>query len=168
MNRVGIALGSNLGDRRELLCSAREYLKEMNLAGEPFLQSSLYSTEPLGCPDGSQPYLNAVVELMWAGTAEDLLLHCQWIERELGRVRTHVRCEPRTADVDLIYVGDKIIHSPHLIVPHPRAHLRKFVLKPLSDIRPDLVLPGQKQTVQELLESLDSDEPDPFLYQTEW
>ena len=83
----------------------------------------------------------------------------QGIERALGRIRSGIRCEPRTADVDIIYVGDMVVNDPpRLILPHPRAHLRKFVLKPLSDIRPELILPRQHKTVACLLAELDTDE----------
>ena len=133
MKRAGIALGSNLGDKNSLMVQARDHLLQMSLSDDPFLQSSLYATSPQGCPHGADDYLNAVVEFTWPGTVEELLVHCQGIERALGRIRSGIRCEPRTADVDIIYVGDMVVNDPpRLILPHPRAHLRKFVLKPLS------------------------------------
>ncbi len=169
MKRAGIALGSNLGDKNSLMIQARDYLRRMNLEGEPFYQSALYATSPQGCPHGSDDYLNAVVEISWVGTVENLLVHCQDIERSLGRVRSGVRCEPRTADVDIIYVDDMVINNPpRLLIPHPRAHRRKFVLKPLADIKPDLVLPGQVKTVAELLSELDTDEEEPILVSENW
>lgn len=169
MKRAGIALGSNLGDKNSLIVKARDYLARMALSDEPFLQSALYATSPLGCPHGSGDYLNAVVEFTWPGTVEELLVHCQGIERALGRVRSGIRCEPRTADVDIIYVGELVINDPpRLILPHPRAHLRKFVLKPLSDIRPDLVLPLQQKTVARLLAELDTEETDPLPVSELW
>lgn len=113
--------------------------------------------------------MNAVVEFTWPGTVEELLVHCQGIERVLGRIRSGIRCEPRTADVDIIYVGDMVVNDPpRLILPHPRAHLRKFVLKPLSDIRPELILPRQHKTVACLLAELDTDEADPLLVSERW
>lgn len=169
MKRAGIALGSNLGDKNSLIVKARDHLAQMALSDDPFLQSSLYATSPLGCPHGSDDYLNAVVEFTWAGTVEELLVHCQGIERALGRVRSGIRCEPRTADVDINYVGGLVINDPpRLILPHPRAHLRKFVLKPLSDIRPDLVLPLQKKTVSRLLAELVTEETEPLLVAEKW
>lgn len=169
MKRAGIALGSNLGDKNSLMVQARDHLLQMSLSDDPFLQSSLYATSPQDCPHGADDYLNAVVEFTWPGTVEELLVHCQGIERALGRVRSGIRCEPRTADVDIIYVGDMVVNdSPRLILPHPRAHLRKFVLKPLSDIRPDLILPRQDKTVAELLAELDTDEADPLLVSERW
>lgn len=169
MKRAGIALGSNLGDKKHLIMMARNHLLQMNLPGDSFLQSSLYSTVPQGCPSGSDEYVNAVVEFTWAGTVDELLVHCQGIERALGRVRSDIRCEPRTADVDIIYAGDMVIQAPpRLVLPHPRAHLRKFVLKPLADIRPDLILPLQTATVADLLAGLDTDEPEPVLLARQW
>ena len=153
MKRAGIALGSNLGDKNSLMVQARDHLLQMSLSDDPFLQSSLYATSPQGCPQG----------------AEELLVHCQGIERVLGRIRSGIRCEPRTADVDIIYVGDMVVNDPpRLILPHPRAHLRKFVLKPLSDIRPELILPRQHKTVACLLAELDTDEADPLLVSERW
>ena len=84
-------------------------------------------------------------------------------------MRSGIRCEPRTADVDIIYVGGLVINDPpRLILPHPRAHLRKFVLKPLSDIRPDLVLPLQKKTVSRLLAELVTEEAEPLPVAEQW
>ena len=169
MKRAGIALGSNMGDKNSLMVQARDHLLKMSLSDDPFLQSSLYATSPQGCPHGADDYLNAVVEFTWPGTVEELLVHCQGIERALGRVRSGIRCEPRTADVDIIYVGGRVINDPpRLILPHPRAHLRKFVLKPLSDIRPDLVLPLQKKTVSRLLAELETEETDPLPVAEKW
>ena len=169
MKRAGIALGSNLGDKNSLIVKARDHLAQMALSDDPFLLSPLYATSPLGCPHGSNDYLNAVVEVTWAGTVEELLVQCQGIERALGRVRSGIRCEPRTADVDIIYVGGLVINDPpRLILPHPRAHLRKFVLKPLSDIRPDLVLPLQKKTVSRLLAELVTEEAEPLPVAEQW
>ncbi len=168
MRRAGIALGSNMGTKVHSLQAARDFFSEMNVEGDPFLQSRLYATTPVGCPEGSEDYVNAVLEFTWASTAEELLFHCQSIERNLGRRRSRVRNEPRTADVDIIYLGDIRIQTPSLIIPHPRAHSRKFVLRPLADFHPDMILPGQTQTVVELLAALDTDEPDPVPIQDAW
>ena len=86
------------------------------------------------------------------------MTHCLRIESELGRKRGKVRGEARTCDIDFLYYGEMRINSPALILPHPRAHLRRFVLQPLCDIDPSLVLPGQSETVAQLLASL-PDEP---------
>lgn len=102
------------------MVQARDHLLQMSLSDDPFLQSSLYATSPQGCPHGADDYLNAVVEFTWPGTVEELLVHCQGIERVLGRIRSGIRCEPRTADVDIIYVGDMVVNDPpRLILPIP-------------------------------------------------
>lgn len=168
MHRAGIALGSNLGNKIELMIAARDHVRAMNVPNEPFLQSSLYVTQPVDCPDGADMYLNAVIEITWASAEEELLLQCHRIEQSLGRIRTLSRCEPRTADVDVLYMDQVVCDTPTMVLPHPRAHLRKFVLQPLSDIRPDLILPGQSLSVAELLGQLQSEEPDPKLVTSEW
>lgn len=165
---VGIALGSNMGDRMANLVKARDMLLEMCADPTDFMQSALYETEPMGCPVGSQPYYNAVVQICWAGSAEDLLLRCQMLERMLGRDRTSLKNEPRTADVDIIYIGQRLIRTPRLCIPHPRACSRKFVLLPLADIRPDYFFPGQTQTVSDLAAHLHTNEPTPKLVSKEW
>jgi 2-amino-4-hydroxy-6-hydroxymethyldihydropteridine diphosphokinase len=84
-----------------------------------------------------------------------LLTHLQFLEKEIGRQPKKVLNEPRVIDLDLIAFGQQIISTPDLILPHPRAHLRSFVLAPLSEIWPDYVLPAQQKTVSELLRELD-------------
>lgn len=168
MKRAGLALGSNLGDRVHLIKTARDLCEVLNGEGECFLQSGLYQTEPVDCPDGSGQYLNAVVELAWGGTANELLERCQLIEQRLGRVRMGIKNGPRMIDVDLLYLGSERVDLPQLMLPHPRLHQRKFVLKPLSDIRPELVLPAQTETVSALLDALPASEPDPVLFAVEW
>ena len=113
------------------MVQARDHLLQMSLSDDPFLQSSLYATSPQGCPHGADDYLNAVVEFTWPGTVEELLVHCQGIERALGRIRSGIRCEPRTADVDIIYVGDMVVNDPpRLILPHPDSDIKRPGLTP--------------------------------------
>ena len=90
--------------------------------------------------------------------AEELLTRLQVLEKEFGRAPKVVLNEARPLDLDLIAFGDEVRHSPALILPHPRAHLRRFVLAPLAEIAPDLILPGQKKSVRELLQTLRTDE----------
>lgn len=159
MPRVGIALGSNLGDRLAHLAAARDALRQIAVAGEPFLQASTYQTEPLLCPPGSPFFYNSVVEIAFDGDPFELLELTQSIERRLGRTGTPERNAPRIIDVDLIYFGDRIIDTENLVLPHPRLNERRFVLQPLAGIRPGLILPGQTQDIATLLDSLQSDEP---------
>jgi 2-amino-4-hydroxy-6-hydroxymethyldihydropteridine diphosphokinase len=152
-----VALGSNLGDSRQILLTALARLQGFSDA--PMLKSSLWQTTPVDCPPGSPPFANAVAGLVpRAGeTPESLLQKLRGLEMEFGRLPKKILNEPRPLDLDLIAFGNEIRHSPALILPHPRAHQRRFVLQPLSEIAPDLVLSGQERTVAELLTELPSD-----------
>ncbi len=160
MKRVGLSLGSNLGDRLATLERACDALAE---AFGPLRLSQLYETAPVNCPPGSPSYLNACVEIATDLPPEALLKVTQGIERQLGRERSGLYGEPRTCDIDIIYYDTESHVSPLLIIPHPRAHERAFVLRPLCDIDASLRLLGQCKTVAELLAELpDADEPTPF------
>lgn len=152
-----IALGSNLGHSREIILQAMERLQEFS--NEPILKSSLWQTTPVDCPPGSPPFINAVVGLMPREneTPESLLEKLQKLEKEFGRQQKKVLNEPRPLDLDLIAFANETRSTPNLILPHPRASQRRFVLQPLSEIAPDFVLPRQSKTVQELLADLKTD-----------
>ncbi|MEO5915134.1 MAG: 2-amino-4-hydroxy-6-hydroxymethyldihydropteridine diphosphokinase [Luteolibacter sp.] len=154
MPRVGIALGSNLGDRLANIEAARGCLREIAMPGEPFLAASTYQTEPLHCPPGSPLFCNSVVEIGFDGDPFELLELTQSIESQLGRTMAPERNAPRIIDVDLLYFGDEIVDTEDLVLPHPRIGERRFVLEPLAEIRPDLILPGQKLRIAELLDRL--------------
>ncbi len=149
-----IALGSNLGDSRQIMLDAMARLQE--LSDQPVLKSSLWQTSPVDCPPGSPKFVNAVVGLVPRKdeTPESLLKKLQGLENKFGRSRGHIINEPRTLDLDLIAFGTEIRITPDLILPHPRSLVRRFVLQPLSEIAPDLVLPGQPRTVSQLLDEL--------------
>jgi 2-amino-4-hydroxy-6-hydroxymethyldihydropteridine diphosphokinase len=151
---VFIALGSNLGDTRQNILRAMAGLQ--GFSDRPVLKSSLWETAPVDCPPGSPKFVNAVVGLIPRPdeTPESLLKKLRGLEVEFGRARKTILNEPRPLDLDLIAFGDATRHSPELTLPHPRAHLRRFVLQPLSEIAPDLFLPGQGKTVAELLADL--------------
>ena len=151
---VFIALGSNLGDAAGNVSRAMERLEGLSAA--PLRRSSLRQTAPVDCPPGSLPFVNAVVGLVArAGeTPESLLAALQAIEREFGRRPKIEINEPRPLDLDLIAFGNQTRASGDLILPHPRAHLRRFVLAPLGEIAPGFILPGQSRTVAELLAGL--------------
>ena len=119
-------------------------------------ESSLWETTPVDCPPGSPVFVNAVVGLIpRAGeTPESLLAKLQGLEQEFGRRPKQVLNEPRPLDLDLIAFGSETRAGKELTLPHPRAHQRRFVLQPLSEIAPDLILPGQKKTVLQLLGEL--------------
>ena len=132
MTRAFLGLGSNLGDRRQ-------YLRD-GVAGLPDVVgiSPVYETDPVGGPPGQLPFLNLVVELSTDRTARQLLAAAQVAETQANRVRLE-RWGPRTLDVDVLLVGDSVIHEDDLIVPHPRMWDRAFVLVPLGDLAPDIV-----------------------------
>jgi 2-amino-4-hydroxy-6-hydroxymethyldihydropteridine diphosphokinase len=155
--RAGIALGSNLGDRMENIHSARIRICELKGVEAPLLLSALYETDPVGCESGAEKFLNSVMEVEYEGEPHDLLGQLREIEASLGRDTRHQRNVSRTIDLDLLYAGDRITKDAELQLPHSRMHLRRFVLQPLSDIRPDLVLPGQVKPVRALLGDLEDD-----------
>lgn len=157
--RTGIALGSNLGDRIANLQEAVGSLIALQSDDSGFLASSVYQTEPRFCPTDSPTFLNGVVEFSWNGSPEALHEETLSIESKLGRLKTNTRNAPRLIDLDILYIGEMKLATERLQLPHPRMVERRFVLQPLAEIRPDLSLPGWNATADELLGSLDSDEP---------
>ena len=149
--RTAVALGSNIGNRVENLRAARKAILAFSDVKPPILSSAVYETEPVGCEPGAGKFLNAVVEFEYEGDPARLLEQLIEIEEALGRERDHPQNVSRTIDIDLLYCGDQRINGERLQLPHPRLHLRTFVLQPLADIRPDLLLPGEKKTVSDLL-----------------
>jgi 2-amino-4-hydroxy-6-hydroxymethyldihydropteridine diphosphokinase len=156
--RAFVALGSNLGDSPRILRAAMQQLEAIST--QPLVSSSLWQTSPVDCPPGSPPFVNAVVALAIAQreTPESLLAKLQAIEREFGRRPKQVLNEPRPLDLDLIVFGRETRNTPELTLPHPRAHLRRFVLQPLNEIAPELVLPGETREIGALLEMLPANE----------
>lgn len=148
--RIGIALGSNLGDRLANLRAARNVIIDL-AADKSVFASRIYETEPVDCEPGAAKFLNAVLEIEYDGDPTELLEKMAGVEESLGRDRDHVRNVSRKIDIDLLYAGDLIMKSERLQLPHPRMHSRKFVLQPLADIRQDLVLPDQTASVSDLL-----------------
>lgn len=151
---VFVALGSNQGNARENVTRAMERLEELSAA--PLRRSSLWGSEPVDCPPGSPQFVNAVAALVpGAGeTPESLLSKLQALEKEFGRQPKRVLNEPRPLDLDLIAYGNERCDTERLKLPHPRAAQRAFVLKPLAELAPELVLPGQSRSVSELLRAL--------------
>jgi 2-amino-4-hydroxy-6-hydroxymethyldihydropteridine diphosphokinase len=133
-----IGLGANLGDARATLAAAFAAIERLPRT-ELTARSALYRSAPI---DSSGPdYLNAVVAVRTRLDAQALLAGLQAIEREHGRERPY-RNAPRSLDLDLLLYGQRRLDAPNLTVPHPRMHERAFVLRPLADIAPDLVIPG--------------------------
>jgi len=119
-------------------------------------QSPVYETAPVDVKPEyrSMNFLNAVLIVESPYTAEEWLPKIKKVEDFLQRVRTEDRNAPRTIDVDLLYCGDQIVDSESLQVPHARWTQRRFVVQPLADVRPELVLPGTKTSVQTILEQM--------------
>jgi len=148
--RAGIALGSNLGDRNAILKQAILLLKELHEHGD-FLVSTFHETAPIDCPPGSPLFLNGAAELETSLTPLELLHRLQALELALGRPSNHGVNQPRTLDLDLLYCDRITLKLPELELPHPRIINRSFVLAPLAEIRPDLLLPGWSHTCCEYL-----------------
>ena len=139
LRRAFIGLGANLGDAQATLAQA-----EREIAGLPHTRlravSSLYRSAPV---DAQGPdFFNAVVEVQTALSPHELLAQLQHIEQRHGRMRPY-RNAPRTLDLDLLLHADAVLDSPELTLPHPRMRTRAFVLRPLAELAPDLVIPGQ-------------------------
>ena len=149
--RAGIALGSNLGERIANLRNAHREIAGLTGSLPPLRCSPIYETEPVDCEQGAAKFFNAVIEIGYSGPPEELRRALAGIERTLGRPASHERNVSRPIDLDLLYFGDVVIDSAELRLPHPRMVEREFVLRPLADIRPGLVLPKQTETVGELL-----------------
>ncbi|HEV2966272.1 MAG TPA: 2-amino-4-hydroxy-6-hydroxymethyldihydropteridine diphosphokinase [Chthoniobacterales bacterium] len=148
--RVGIALGSNLGDRLANLSAARKGIVDL-VGGKALRMSPVYETEAIGCEPGAGKFLNAVLEIEYDGDSTELLEELIRVEESLGRDRDHARNVSRKIDIDFLYADELNVQNERLQLPHPRMHLRRFVLQPLADIRPELVLPNQTKSVRELL-----------------
>lgn len=167
-NRVGIALGSNLGNRLTHLRDARDLLRGLVEEETLYLQAPVYQSEPVDCSDRSPDFFNTVVEIDYIGEPYELLMKTQGIEFHLGRESVYEPNAPRIIDLDILYFGDKSLDDEILSIPHPRLTDRRFVLQPLNDIRPNLILPGDQVTISKHLRHLESDESPLTLVQTTW
>jgi 2-amino-4-hydroxy-6-hydroxymethyldihydropteridine diphosphokinase len=141
-------LGSNLGDRIYMINKAIELIDVQvgNIQGV----SSFYHTDPWGTED-PQPYLNVALSLNTNQKPEEVLETILSIEKLLGRHRNGHQNAPRSIDIDMIFYDKLILNEINLIVPHPRMHLRRFVLVPVCEIEPDFVHPALNLSVSELL-----------------
>jgi len=146
-----LGLGGNMGEREVMLARAAARL-DAHPGIRVLGRSSLYETEPVG-PAGQPWYLNAVLETETSLSPLELLGACKQIEADLGR-RRGLRWGPRPIDIDILLFGHFEISTPDLVIPHPELRKRAFVLVPLAEIAPDLVLPGGG-TVRSVLAGLD-------------
>ena len=165
--KVGLGLGSNVGDRLRHLQQAKSYL--LSLSPEQWHRASpLYETEPVDCPPGAAKFLNAVLEIEFTGAPRTLLKKLLAYEAAHGRDRAAGRNASRTIDLDILYFGEREMVEPDLVVPHPRLAERRFVLLPLSTLCPDLVVKGTGKTVAMLLRELPSRPGEVKFLQAEW
>lgn len=148
MNKLFLQLGSNLGDREQLIKDAIKFINEK--LGKVLSYSKIYESDPWRV-DGQKNYLNQILEAHSSLSAEDSLKVLQDIENELGRVRLEKWGE-RLIDIDIIFFNNDIIENSDLCVPHKHMHERNFVLIPLNEIAPQYVHPKYNKTVADLLE----------------
>lgn len=149
MKEIYLSLGTNLGDRVQLLAEAKKSIEAE--IGQVLRASAIYQTDSWG-GDGTQPdYLNQVLRVHTELDAESVLSHMLAIEAKLGRTRQQ-RWESRMMDIDLLFYGKETWELPHLVVPHPRIQERNFVLIPFCEIAPTWVHPVLDLTIRELLE----------------
>ena len=165
---IGLSLGSNLGDRLGNLRRAGDMLSAF--PGITLIaKSAVYETEPVGVrPEFTdKAFLNAVIIVTGEADLKALSAGIHRIEAELGRVRTGDPNAPREIDIDIVFAGSLSVRSPGLSVPHPRWAERRFVVQPLADVRPDLVIPGETRTVREVLCALPA-EPKVVVFSRDW
>ena len=148
MTRAYVGLGANLGDREQTLRAAVDALGAEDGIGVVAV-STLRETEPVGVGD-QPPFLNGAVGVETSLGARELLDRLLAVEQRFGRVRVPGEHGPRTLDLDLLLYGDEAIDEPGLTVPHPRLHERRFVLEPLAELAPGLVVTG-RGSVESLL-----------------
>ncbi|HEY3550185.1 MAG TPA: 2-amino-4-hydroxy-6-hydroxymethyldihydropteridine diphosphokinase [Gaiellaceae bacterium] len=141
MTRAYVGLGANLGDRERTVRAAVDALAVED-GIEVVAVSALRETEPVGV--GEQPrFINGAVALDTTLPARELLDRLLTVEQRFGRIRAAGEHCPRTLDLDLLLYGDDVIDEPGLTLPHPRLHERRFVLEPLAELAPALVVPGR-------------------------
>lgn len=153
LNDIVLLIGGNEGDRMKLISQATELIEQH--IGSVVASSALYETEAWGF-ESATPFLNQALRIVTPLSPTAVLEQGQAIERMLGRVAVvspdgEKHYSSRPMDVDIIFFNSEIIDTPRLEIPHPRMHLRKFVLHPLCDIIPDFVHPTLGKTVSQLL-----------------
>ena len=147
-SKVYLSVGTNLGNRENNISNCIDYLEKIS---EIKNISKIYETVPYKVQIEQSNFLNLALEINFFESAENLLIEINKIEKELGRVRSSIRNEPREIDIDIIFFGNQIINKKDLVVPHPRFRERLFVLEPLNDIAPNFLDPITNKTINQLL-----------------
>lgn len=156
---IGLSLGSNLGDRLSNLKEAKRRIAAIPEVSV-IAQSPVYETSPVDVLPGFSDliFMNAVLILESNRSPQSLLEKLKRMEKDMGRELASGRNAPRPVDADIIYAGELNIQGDQLSIPHPRWSIRRFVVQPLSDLRPNIILPGHQKTVQDQLLSLPADQ----------
>jgi len=149
MNDLFLILGSNLGDRLLNLKLVLDLIQRE--IGPVELASGLYETEPWGISN-QEMFINQVIKLRSNMIPTDLLDKVLMLEQKLGRIRNGVLNSARTIDIDILFYGSMVVNTENLIIPHPRLHLRKFVLIPLNEISSGFIHPVMGKSISHLLE----------------
>lgn len=152
---IGLCLGANEGDRLAYLIQAKQRI--LALPGISLTaQSPVYETEPVDVPPEFQNilFLNSILIIETLISIRQLMSLFQFIEQQIGRVPNPVTNAPRPVDIDIIYADQLQIEEDHIVIPHPRWTLRRFVVQPLCDVRPELHIPGQSAIVSDVLAQL--------------
>jgi 2-amino-4-hydroxy-6-hydroxymethyldihydropteridine diphosphokinase len=147
-HRIYLLLGSNLGERKELMDQAVSLVIER--IGPVIQRSSFYETEPWGFSSDAL-FLNRALQVQTSFSPREVMQNIDGIENKLGRERSGREYSSRTIDIDILFYDDIVLKEEHLEIPHPRLQERRFVLVPLDEIAPDLVHPVFRKTVRELL-----------------
>ena len=152
MTFVVLALGGNLGNVSQTFQRAIDALQ--NAGMKDIKISNFRETAPVDCTPDSADFTNGAICGSWSDSAENLLTLCQQLEVDAGRPRKHEINSPRPLDIDIIIFGNQQINLPHLIIPHPETGNRQFVLEPVTEIAPEVIVPGLNRTFNELLSQL--------------
>ncbi|MDA3797595.1 MAG: 2-amino-4-hydroxy-6-hydroxymethyldihydropteridine diphosphokinase [Kiritimatiellae bacterium] len=155
IREIGLSIGSSVGDRLRYLqmaCEDLQAYEEINIIAK----SRVYETDPVGVPDKYKDikYYNAFIVIETTITPYTLFKITKDMELKHGRSLNHEKNSPRQLDIDIIYAGNLKYDNKYVKVPHKRWHERRFVVQPLADVRPDLIIPGQTETVKQILKRL--------------